>query len=46
MDGTHMSDMHPINHPCETNVFVNFTTCPGRYTAEELQDKRDHGYFW
>jgi hypothetical protein len=45
MDGTHMSDEHWIDQPRETNVFVNFTTCPGRYTAEELQDERDHGYF-
>ncbi len=44
MNGTHLSDEHDIDQ--ETCVFVDFTTCPGRYTVEEQQDDRDHGYFW
>jgi hypothetical protein len=44
MNGTHLSDEHDIDQ--ETCVFVDFTTSPGRYTVEEQQDDRDHGYFW
>lgn len=43
MDGTHLQTRKGHSDP---SVFVRFTTCPGRYTAEEQEDDRDRGYVW
>ncbi|OWY49010.1 hypothetical protein AALT_g9421 [Alternaria alternata] len=43
MDGTYLQTRKGHSDP---SVFVRFTTCPGRYTAEEQEDDRDRGYVW
>jgi len=45
MNGTHLST-DPYNETYPESVFVDFTTSPARYTAQELQDDQDHWSFW
>lgn len=46
MNGTHLSTDPSYYEPQPESVFVDFTTSPARYTAQELQDDQDHWYFW
>ena len=45
MNGTHLS-ADPYCRPEQESIFVDFTTSPIRYTAQELQDDQDHWTFW
>jgi hypothetical protein len=45
MNGTHLST-DPYDEPDQKSVFIDFTTSPSRYTAQELRDDRDHWPFW